>query len=305
MSEGAFDFGMVGLGTMGSALLLNMKDNGFRVTGYDLNPKKVEQTEADGIHATTDPVGFIESLRPPRPVMLLVPAGPAVDKVIESLLPHLRKGDFIIDGGNSFYKDTERRAEFLHEHGFGFLGLGVSGGESGARHGPAMMAGGTEHDYERVKDILEAIAAKYDGEPCVARVGNGAAGHYVKTVHNGIEYGLMQLLAEAYDLMRRGLTMPVEEIGDVFQTWNEGPIGGYLVEITAQVLRFRDSEGTLLVDVISDKAKAKGTGKWTSQDAFDLGVPIPTIDAAVSARILSSFKSERLATSAGSPTKVQ
>ncbi|HEY0867459.1 MAG TPA: NADP-dependent phosphogluconate dehydrogenase, partial [Fimbriimonas sp.] len=187
---------------------------------------------------------------------------------------------------------------------FGFLGLGVSGGESGARHGPAMMAGGTEQNYGRVREILEAIAAKYQGEPCVAHVGSGAAGHYVKTVHNGIEYGMMQLIAEAYDLFRRGFDWEHERIGDLFAQWNEGPIGGFLIEITAQILRYREEDGTVLVDLVSDKAKAKGTGKWTSQDALDLGVPVPTIDAAVSARILSAYKSERLAVSADAPLRV-
>lgn len=305
MTEMLYDFGMVGLGTMGSALLLNIAEHGHRVAGYDLDPSKVAAFEQEGAHlgvkGFTNAAEFAKSLIPPRPIMILVPAGPAVDSVIKSLLPVLQPGDFLIDGGNSFYKDTDRRNQDLIQRGFGFLGMGVSGGESGARNGPSMMPGGTAENFERVRPILESIAAKYDDQPCVALVGSGSAGHYVKTVHNGIEYAMMQLIAEAYDLMRRGLAMPQEEIADVVDGWVAGPFGGFLLEITARVLRYRDEEGTLLVDVISDKAKAKGTGKWTSQDAMDLGVPVPTIDAAVTARMLSAQKSERLAASAAAP----
>lgn len=289
---------MVGLGTMGSALLLNMVDKGHRVAGLDLDPEKVAKLKASGIDATTDTLAFIQSIQAPRPVMILVPAGKAVDSVIQSLVPHLEPGDFIIDGGNSYFKDTNRRIEALAASGIGFMGMGVSGGEAGARKGPSMMPGGSPADYERVRTVFEAIAARYDGEPCVARVGSGSAGHYVKTVHNGIEYGMMQLIAEAYDLMRRGLNLSLDQIADTFDRWNQGRLGGFLMEITTQILRYRDSDGIALVDVVSDKAKAKGTGKWTSQDAMDLGVPIPSVDSAVAARMLSAYKSERLAASA-------
>ena len=290
------EFGIVGLGTMGGALLQNMADHGFHVAGYDLNAEKAEALDKlKNISATTDVEKFVESIRAPRAIMLLVPAGPPVDAAIQAMLPHLRKGDFLLDGGNSYFKDTSRREKELREAGYGFMGMGVSGGEEGARHGPSMMPGGTPENYDRVKAILEAIAAKFDGVPCVALMGAGAAGHYVKTVHNGIEYAMMQLIAEIYDLMHRGMGLSNADIADRFAAWNEGSLGGYLVEITSVVLRAKDEEsGRCLVDVISDKAKAKGTGKWTSQDAMDLGVPVPMIDAAVTARMVSALKDERV-----------
>lgn len=293
------EFGIVGLGTMGGALLQNMADHGFHVAGYDLSEDKAAALNAiENITATSDVAKFVDSIRSPRAIMLLVPAGPPVDTVIAAMLPHLKKGDFLLDGGNSYFKDTSRREKELREAGYGFMGMGVSGGERGARTGPSMMPGGTAENYARVKDVLEAVAATFEGVPCVALMGAGAAGHYVKTVHNGIEYAMMQLLAEAYDLMHRALGLSNEEIADKFAAWNETSLGGYLVEITATVLRVKDEEtGQYLVDVISDKAKAKGTGKWTSQDAMDLGVPIPMIDAAVSARMISALKSERVAAS--------
>ena len=289
------EFGIVGLGTMGGALLRNMADHGFDVAGYDLNEEKAAALDAaKGIDATTDVVQFVKSIRPPRAIMLLVPAGPPVDSAIAAMLPHLDKGDFLLDGGNSYFKDTSRREKELREAGYGFMGMGVSGGEEGARNGPSMMPGGTPENFDRVKGVLEAIAAKYDDQPCVALMGAGAAGHYVKTVHNGIEYAMMQLIAETYDLMRRGLGMGNAEIADKFAAWNEGSLGGYLIEITSVVLRMKDESGADLVDLISDKAKAKGTGKWTSQDAMDLGVPVPMTDAAVSARMVSALKEERV-----------
>lgn len=291
------EFGIVGLGTMGGALLRNMADKGFDVSGYDLSAEKVASfDDAERITATTDVAKFVKSIRAPRAIMLLVPAGAAVDSAIQAMLPHLSKGDFLLDGGNSYFKDTARREKELREAGYGFMGMGISGGERGARTGPSMMPGGTPENFERVRSVLEAVAARYNGEPCVALMGAGAAGHYVKTVHNGIEYAMMQLIAETYDLMRRTMGLSNADIADRFESWNETSVGGYLVEITTIVLRKKDEDGhTDLVDHISDKAKAKGTGKWTSQDAMDLGVAIPTIDAAVSARMLSSLKDERVA----------
>ena len=299
MAEIQYDFGMVGLGTMGRALLLNMADHGFAVAGLDTDLGKVDALHSEGagkpVKGFLDADEFVASIREPRAIMMLVPAGAPVDSVIHSLTPHLEEGDFLIDGGNSYFKDTDRRAQELTALGLGFIGMGVSGGESGARHGPSMMPGGTVENYERIRPIVEAIAAKYEGEPCVALVGSGSAGHYVKTVHNGIEYAVMQLISEVYDIMRRGLDMTNAEIADVFDQWNAAELQGFLVQITTTVLRFQDERtGKDLVDLISDKAKQKGTGKWTSQDAMDLGTPIPTIDVAVAAREMSGLKDERV-----------
>jgi 6-phosphogluconate dehydrogenase len=296
--SGQAEFGMIGLGTMGRALLMNIADHGFCVAGWNRSQDRLDvmRQEAQGmdIQGFTDLKAFVETIRKPRVVMLLVPAGEATDEMIQRVVPLLEPGDFIIDGSNAYYKDTDRRAKALAAQGFGFLGLGVSGGESGARYGPSMMAGGTAENYERVRPVLEAAAAKYNGEPCVARLGPSSAGHYVKMVHNGIEYGIMQIIAECYDILRRGLGMTADEIADVFHEWNVGPMKSFLLEITEHVLRQSDEDGTPLVDVILDKAKSKGTGKWTSQDAMDLGIAIPTIDAAVNARELSALKDERV-----------
>ena len=245
----------------------------------------------------------------------MVPAGAAVDSVLEGLAPKLDPGDLVIDGGNSFYPDTQRRQATMDARGLHFFGMGVSGGEDGARHGPSMMPGGPREPYARVAPVLEGMAATVDGEPCVAHLGEGASGHYVKMVHNGIEYGLMQLLAEAYDLMKRGGGLGNDRMGDVFGEWNAGPLRSYLVEITADILHQPETvavspdetpgdqappegmTGRYLLDFIKDTAKQKGTGKWTSQDAMDLGVPTPTIDAAVTARYVSALKDERVAAS--------
>jgi len=303
MAETQYDFGMVGLGTMGRALLLNMADHGFAVAGLDTDADKVAALHSEGagkpVKGFGDAAQFVASIRKPRAIMMLVPAGPPVDSVIKSLVPHFEAGDFLIDGGNSYFKDTDRRAQELTADGFGFIGMGVSGGESGARHGPSMMPGGTPENYERIRPIVEAVAAKFEGEPCVALMGCGSAGHYVKTVHNGIEYAVMQLISEIYDVMKRALRMSNAEIADVFSEWNEAELQSFLVEITTVVLRFKDEKtGGDLVDLISDKAKQKGTGKWTSQDAMDLGTPIPTIDVAVAAREMSGLKDERVKASA-------
>lgn len=289
-----YQFGMIGLGTMGRNFLLNVADNGFSAAGLDLNQEQVDAflTEGEGrkIAATTDQSEFLAMLARPRTIMLLVPAGKIVDAVIDGLIPHLEEGDLIIDGGNSHYADTARRASDLQGKGFRFLGVGVSGGEEGARRGPSIMPGGDHEAWLHVQPILEAVSAKIKREPCVAYMGKGPAGHYVKMVHNGIEYGMMQLLAEAYDLLRRGGGFTNKELHETFSEWNRGALQSYLVEISAEIFAQPDElEEGHLIDAILDKAKQKGTGKWTSQSAMDLGVPVPTIDAAVTMRGLSSF----------------
>ena len=300
---GVSEFGMVGLGTMGRNLLLNIADHNRSVSGYDLGQDKVDllASESQG-HPTmgfTDAAAFAKSLKRPRCITMLVPAGKPVDAVIETFRPYLEPGDLIIDGGNSYFKDTDRRIAELAPTGIAFFGMGISGGESGARHGPSMMAGGSEEDYAKVRGVLELVAAKAeDGRPCVARVGNGSGGHYVKMVHNGIEYGIMQLIAETYDLMKRSWGFSNEQMADVYGEWSKSDIGGFLLEITETVLRKKDDEtGKYLVDLIKDEAKEKGTGKWTSQDAMDIRVAVPSIDAAVCAREFSDIKAERVAAS--------
>jgi 6-phosphogluconate dehydrogenase len=299
----SFDFGMIGIGVMGSNLLLNMADNGFSVIGYDLKQEradKLEEAASEGtvVKGTTDISVMVQSLKTPRKIMMLVPAGKPVDDVIQTLVPHLEKGDILIDGGNSFYRDTQRRVDALQPQGIHFFGMGVSGGEAGARFGPSMMPGGDKAAYEYLRPILEAIAANADGHPCVDYVGHGAAGHYVKMVHNGIEYAMMQLISEAYDILKRGGGFSNEDLHAVFNQWNESSLQSFLIEITAEIFRTLDvekpGEKHYLVDAILDKAGSKGTGKWTSQDALNLGVPIPTIDAAVAARSLSAYKQERM-----------
>lgn len=319
-----YEFGMIGLGTMGRNLVLNIADHGFAVAGLDKDAAKVQllHTEAAEdvskitgrartVQGTTEMAAFIASLATPRRVMMLVPAGAAVDSVIADLLPHLSPDDLIIDGGNSHYVDTARRVKALAEKGLRFVGVGVSGGELGARFGPAMMPGGDPEAWKILKPIFEAIAAKApDGRPCVAYMGAGPAGHFVKMAHNGIEYGVMQLLAEAYDLLRRGLGLSVAEIAAEFEKWNTTPeLQSFLVQITAIVLRQPDDrDGTRpLIDIIRDRARSKGTGKWTSQAAMDLAVPAFTIDAAVAARDISARDTERAAaaqllTGAAAPT---
>jgi len=293
-----YEIGMVGLGVMGRNLLLNMADNGFSVAGYDNDPKQVEtlrqEAENRDILGSSDIKEFVSSLRSPRAVMMLVPAGAPVDSVIKNLIPHLQQGDLIIDGGNSYFKDTDVRARNLTAQGIQFLGVGVSGGEEGARHGPSIMPGGPKEAYERVRPIFEAVAAKVNGDPCVAWLGPESTGHFVKMVHNGIEYGIMQLLAETYDLMKRGLGMNDDELQEVYAVWNKGELNGYLVEITSQIFSKQDEKtGKRLIDEILDVARQKGTGMWTSQSAMELQVPIPTIDLAVAMRDMSVFAEER------------
>jgi 6-phosphogluconate dehydrogenase len=296
------DIGLIGLGVMGRNFALNMADHGFAVVGYDRDADKThqlekERSEGHAIATAGDPKTFCEKLRRPRAIMLLVPAGEPVDAVIRALEPYLAPGDLIIDSGNSHFTDTDRRGAQLEKKGFDFMGMGMSGGESGARHGPSLMPGGAEAGYERVRPILTAAAAHVDETPCVAYMGPGSAGHYVKMVHNGIEYGLMQLIAETYDLMKRALGMQAEELHTVYHHWNQGALNGYLMEITAAIFQRRDeATGRPLIDLILDEAKQKGTGEWTVVDStLYEQVPTPTIDAAVMMRHLSGDRPLRRA----------
>ena len=290
-------FGMIGLGTMGSNLLQNIADQGYNCAGYDNDIAKVDSLNnlnPDNIRGYADLQEFAKSLKSPKTVMLLVPAGKIVDVVIGELLDVLAPGDIIIDGGNSHFIDTERRYKDLEKKGFHFIGMGVSGGEEGARKGPSMMPGGDKEAYEIVKPILEKIAAHVNGEPTVAYMGDRSAGHFVKMVHNGIEYALMQLISETYAVLKNGLKLKDNEIHDVFQQWNEDRLQSYLLEITRDIFAYKKQEsGHLLLNNIKDEAKAKGTGKWTSQAAMDLNLPIPIIDIAVSMRDLSKYKDLR------------
>lgn len=296
------NFGVMGLGVMGHMLALNMERNGFRVAGFDLDAAKVasfgEEAKTKNLVACDTLDTFIITLEHPRRILMMVPAGKPVDSAIASLKPVLQKGDLLIDGGNTLFYDTERRSIELEESGIIYIGAGVSGGEQGALWGPSIMPGGQPQAWELVQPVFEAISAKVDGEPCVAYMGPRGAGHYVKMVHNGIEYGDMQLIAEAYDLLHRGMGLANHELYDVFTDWNKGDLESYLIEITADIFsRFDKESDKAIVDLILDEAAQKGTGKWTSQNSFDLGAPIPTINAAVESRILSSFKEERVAAS--------
>jgi 6-phosphogluconate dehydrogenase len=278
---------------MGRNFLLNITEHGFPVAGYDKDPQKVALLKVEAgelpVQLAQDVTSFVNLLEPPRTVMLLVPAGPVVDNVIRDLLPHLQAGDLVIDAGNSHFTDTDLRQRTLESKGLLFMGIGVSGGEQGARHGPSLMPGGPEKAYQRILPILEATAAQVDGEPCVAYLGPHSAGHYVKMVHNGIEYGLMQLIAETYDLLNRGLNLTDHELGEIFTHWSQAELNGYLMEITAEIIRKVDEiTGKALVDVVLDSAQQLGTGMWASQDAMTLHIPTPTIDAAVSTRNLSA-----------------
>ncbi len=298
------DIGVVGLGVMGQSLALNMERNGFRVAGYDLDLSKVEhfiQGKAAGkaIFVVESPQELMASLEKPRRILLMVPAGKPVDSAIAGLKDFMETGDILIDGGNSYFEDTERRSQTLEAEGLNFVGMGVSGGEEGALWGPSMMPGGQIAAWNALKPILEAIAAKApDGSPCVTYIGPRGAGHYVKMVHNGIEYADMQLIAEVYDFLHRGVGLTNERLAQVFSDWNNGDLQSYLIEITAQILKQKDEDGhTDLLDFILDEAQQKGTGKWTSQNALDIGAPIPTINAAVESRILSSLKQARVTAS--------
>jgi len=298
-TEKKYAFGMIGLGTMGRNLLLNMGDHGVAGAGFDKDASKgalLEQEDKNkNLKGFSEVEPFVASLTSPRAIMMLVPAGKIVDDVIAELLPLLDKGDIIIDGGNSHFTDTNRRVADLEAKGFHFFGMGVSGGEEGARRGPSMMPGGDQEAYNVMKPILEAIAAKAeDGAPCVTYIGPGASGHFVKMVHNGIEYGIMQLIAETYEIMKKGLKMDNASMQKVYAAWNEGRLKSFLIEITKDIFLY-NAPGTdhLLIDDIKDEARAKGTGKWTSQVAMDLQAPIPTVDTAVSMRDLSKYKKLR------------
>lgn len=292
------DFGMIGLGTMGRNFALNVKDKGFSVCGFDPDENQRNRFLSEGSSTSVSVAGSLTDLvakvRPPGIFMLLVPAGKIVDSVINELLPVLTKGAILIDGGNSHYTDTERRYQALQAQGIHFIGMGVSGGEAGARFGPSMMPGGNPESYKMVKNILEAAAAKAsDGAPCVAYMGNSAAGHYVKMVHNGIEYAMMQLISEVYALLKtRGYSNT--QLQALFEQWDQNELQSYLIGITSQIFKQKDElSQNDLVDMILDKAKQKGTGLWTSQSALELNVPVPVIDTAVSMRYLSSLKEAR------------
>ncbi|AMK72913.1 MULTISPECIES: NADP-dependent phosphogluconate dehydrogenase [Bacillus] len=291
--------GVIGLAVMGKNLALNIESRGFSVSVYNRSSSKTEKflQEAKGknVVGTYSIEEFVQSLETPRKILLMVKAGTATDATIQSLLPHLEKDDILIDGGNTYYKDTQRRNKELAESGIHFIGTGVSGGEEGALKGPSIMPGGQKEAHELVKPILEAISAKVDGEPCTTYIGPDGAGHYVKMVHNGIEYGDMQLISESYFILKQVLGLSADELHEVFAEWNKGELDSYLIEITADIFTKKDEEtGKPLVDVILDKAGQKGTGKWTSQSALDLGVPLPIITESVFARFISAMKEERV-----------
>ncbi len=292
------DIGMIGLGTMGRNLLLNMADHGFTVAGYDLDKNKVDSLQKEAqqknVYGESDLTTFIKLLKKPCAIMLLVPAGAPVDAVINSIVPHLQAGDLIIDGGNSHFTDTDRRARELEKKDIQFLGVGISGGEEGARLGPSMMPGGDRAAYERVRPIFEAVAAKVNGDPCVTYLGKGSAGHYVKMVHNGIEYAIMQLIAESYDLMKHGLGLNDQQLHDVYAKWNEGKLNSYLIEITSHIFsKIDERTHQPLINEIVAVADQTGTGMWTSQSAMELQVPIPSIDLAVAMRDMSVLVKQR------------
>jgi len=302
-SEPQADIAVIGLAVMGQNLILNMNDHGFTVAAFNRTTSKVDDflareakgTKVIGAHSIEEAVGLLKS---PRRVMLMVKAGEAVDDTIEQLLPHLEAGDIIIDGGNSLFTDTARRVTYVESKGLLYVGTGVSGGEEGARRGPSIMPGGSPAAWPHVKDIFQTIAAKVeDGSPCCEWVGEGGAGHYVKMVHNGIEYGDMQLIAEAYQLLRDRLGLKAGAMADIFAAWNKTELDSYLIEITAEILAFKDTDGTPIVDRILDAAAKKGTGKWTVIDSAQLGQPVTLISEAVFARCLSALKSERVAAS--------
>ncbi|MEX1013358.1 MAG: decarboxylating NADP(+)-dependent phosphogluconate dehydrogenase [Waddliaceae bacterium] len=294
------DIGLIGLAVMGQNLAMNMNDHGFKVAVYNRTKEKVDEflegpakgSQIIGTHSLEE---LIQKIQRPRKILLMIKAGTPVDKIIEQILPLLDKGDIIIDGGNSHYNDTTRRCQTLSEKGILFVGAGISGGEEGARHGPSIMPGGNPDAWPEVKPILQGIAAKVEnGEPCCEWVGDEGAGHYVKMVHNGIEYGDMQLICEAYDLMKELLGLEADELSKIFSKWNKGKLDSFLIEITSHIFSFKDEDGSPLVEKILDVAKQKGTGKWTGISALDLGVPVTLIGEAVFARCLSAMKEQRV-----------
>ncbi len=303
MEQASCDIGLIGLAVMGQNLVLNMNDHGYKVGVFNRTVSKVgdflaqeaKGTQVQGAHSIEE---LIQGLKRPRRVMLMVKAGGTVDQVIGEVAPHLEPGDIIIDGGNSHYPDTNRRTDELNKKGILLIGTGVSGGEEGARHGPSIMPGGNPEAWPHVKDIFQSIAAKVeDGSPCCDWVGEKGAGHYVKMVHNGIEYGDMQLICEAYQLLKDGLGLSADELHDVFAEWNKGELDSFLIEITAEIFSKKDDDGAPLIDKILDTAGQKGTGKWTAISALDLGMPVTLIGEAVFARCLSAIKDERVAAS--------
>eukprot|EP00039_Didymoeca_costata_P018580 m.334078 g.334078 ORF g.334078 m.334078 type:complete len:484 (+) comp17282_c0_seq1:47-1498(+) len=299
MAKPVADIGLIGLAVMGQNLILNMNDHQFVVCAYNRTTEKVDRflaneakgTNIVGAHSIKE---LCDKLKKPRRVMLLVKAGPVVDAFIEQLLPHMEQGDIIIDGGNSQYDDSIRRSEELTQKGILFVGSGVSGGEEGARYGPSIMPGGNIEAWPHIKPILQGISAKVDGDPCCDWVGPSGAGHYVKMVHNGIEYGDMQLCCEAYHLMKNALGMDCKAMSEVFREWNKGELDSFLIEITADILAYNDDDGTPLVEKIRDAAGQKGTGKWTAISALDQGMPVTLIGESVFARCLSAVKDERV-----------
>ena len=295
-----YDFGMIGLGTMGRNLVFNMADHGFSVSGFDQDSKQVDNLEKEKgdrkVHGSRSPQEFVDSLKQPRVIMLLVPAGKIVDAVVNELKPLLSAEDLIMDCGNSHYTDTDIRTAALAKENKHFMGVGVSGGEQGARFGPSIMPGGNRSAYDRVAPMLKAVSAKVGGEPCVTYLGSGSSGHYVKMVHNGIEYGLMQLITETYQFLKEAGGLTNDELHEVYKNWNGGRLQSFLVSITADIFKTQDElTGNRLIDMVLDSAGQKGTGAWTSEDAMALQVPIPAIDAAVTARNLSGFKDVRVA----------
>lgn len=295
-------FGVIGLAVMGKNLAMNIESRGYTVSVFNRSKEKtlemVAETKGRNITGTYSIEEFIQSLEKPRKIMLMVKAGGPTDATIEQLIPHLEKGDILIDGGNAYFVDTQRRNERLSELGIHFIGTGVSGGEEGALKGPSIMPGGQKEAYELVAPIFKDISAKVGGDPCTTYIGPDGAGHYVKMVHNGIEYGDMQLICEAYFILKHVLGMNADELHEVFSEWNKGELDSYLIEITADIFTKKDEEtGSALVDMILDTAGQKGTGKWTSQNALDLGIPLPIITESVFARFISAMKDERTAAS--------
>ena len=293
MTAATHKIGIIGLGVMGLSLARNISSKGFSVIGYDTQDNSRERARGHDIDTTESINAFVNSLESPRRILIMVPAGEPVDAVLADITPLLSSGDSVVDGGNSFFKDTTRREQELQHKGIHYLGLGVSGGRRGALEGPGMMAGGSEKAYTLWREVLEAIAAKFEGEPCVRYLGPGGAGHYVKMVHNGIEYGMMQLLAEAYLILKIAGRRNNEELAGIFSNWDKGELGGYLTGITAEIFLKKDPSGAYWIDNIKDAASQKGTGNWTVQNALEIGIPIPAIEVAVRQRMISSLFQER------------
>jgi len=300
MAKQKYNYGMIGLGTMGRNLALNMSDHGYSVAGFDKTASQIDAFMQNAgsreVFATSNLVDFFNALESPKKIIMLVPAGKTVDLIIDELIPHLKANDVLMDCGNSHFTDTDIRSKKLEKLNINFMGIGVSGGESGARKGPSIMPGGAKEAYENIKDMLEAISAKASDEPCVQWLGPGSAGHYVKMVHNGIEYSIMQLISEAYHLLKQVGKASNKDLHDIFSKWNEGVLNSFLIEITADIFEKKDelSSGEL-IDKILDSAQQKGTGGWTSEDAMKLQVPLPVIDIAVTMRDISAIKQERIA----------